>query len=119
MVRNWTRLSQSAARLTAAAIGAYPNSQIRSRSRTVIRAGSRLPGGGISTVSVARKTSVPNTRRIGCAKLPAVYCVAGLASGNPQSQAGARRTAREARRWMANAARNPDIAINVKMRMPL
>ena len=30
------------------------------------------------------------------AKLAAVYCVAGLASGKPQSQAGARRSAVEA-----------------------
>ena len=36
---------------------------------------------GISAVSRAWNTVVPNTRRIGCAKLIAVYCVAGLASG--------------------------------------
>ena len=46
------------------------------------------PGGGISTRSRARNTTSPNTRRIGCAKLSAVYCVCGLESGKPQSQAG-------------------------------
>ena len=55
------------------------------------------------TSSLARNTTVPNTRRIGCEKLPAVYCVAGLGSGKPQSQAGARRVRAEARRWMASA----------------
>ena len=50
--------------------------------------------------SRAWNTTVPNTRRIGWAKLSAVYCVAGLGSGKPQSQAGPRRTAREAKRWM-------------------
>ena len=45
------------------------------------RAGRMSPGGGMSTCSRARNTIVPNTRRIGCAKLLAVYCVAGLASG--------------------------------------
>ena len=48
----------------------------------------------MSTSSRARNASVPNTRRIGWAKLPAVYWVRGLGSGKPQSQAGARRTAR-------------------------
>ncbi len=48
---------------------------------TVSRAGRVSPGGGISTCSRARNTTVPKTRRIGCAKLMAVYCVAGLASG--------------------------------------
>ena len=54
------------------------------------------PGGGISTESCARNTTVPNTRRIGWAKDEAVYCVAGLKSGKPQSQAGPRRTFFEA-----------------------
>ena len=44
--------------------------------------------------------SVPNTRRIGCAKLPALYWVIGLGSGKPQSHGGARRTACEAKRWI-------------------
>ena len=37
--------------------------------------------------SCTTKATAPNTRRIGCAKLSAVYCVAGLASGKPQSHA--------------------------------
>ena len=45
----------------------------------------------MSTWSRAWNTSVPNTRRIGCAKLPDAYCVIGRGSGNPQSQAGALR----------------------------
>ena len=49
----------------------------------------------MSTSSRARNTTVPNTRRIGWAKLPAVYWVAGLGSGKPQSQA--RRAAQRAR----------------------
>src|SRR3546814_1439537 len=48
-------------------------SQMRSRTTTVRRAASRLPGGGIATCSRAWKTNVPKTRRMGCAKLPAVY----------------------------------------------
>jgi len=48
---------------------------------TSSRAGRMSPGGGISTCSLARNTSVPNTRRIGWAKLDAVYCVAMLGSG--------------------------------------
>src|SRR5436309_1911834 len=48
----------------------------------------------MSTDSDARNTTAPNTRRIGWAKLSAVYCVAGLASGKPQSQAGPRRQRR-------------------------
>ena len=43
--------------------------------------GPASPGGGMSTCSLARKTSVPNTRRIGWAKLDAVYCVSGYGSG--------------------------------------
>jgi hypothetical protein len=39
------------------------------------------PGGGISIRSRAWKTSVPNTRRIGWAKLEADYCVRGEGSG--------------------------------------
>ena len=61
-------------------------------------------GGGISPISRARKTRLPNTRRIGCAKLPAVYCVAGSALGKPQSHGSERRTACDASRWMASAA---------------
>jgi hypothetical protein len=52
------------------------------------------------TSSRARNTTVPNTRRMGCVKLPAVYCVAGLASGNPQSHGADRRVAADAQRWM-------------------
>ena len=56
------------------------------------------------TRSLARNTAPPKTRRMGCAKLSAVYCVIGLASGKPQSQAGARRSRFDAMRWTAQAA---------------
>ena len=59
------------------------------------------PGAGMSTVSLAWNSTVPNTRRSGWAKLAAEYWLAGVGSGKPQSQAGARRTAREANRWIA------------------
>jgi hypothetical protein len=59
------------------------------------------------------------TRRIGWAKPPAVYCVAGLGSGKPQSQAGPRRTAREAKRWMISIAASVDMVMKTKTRSPL
>ena len=63
-----------------------------------MRAGAMSPGGGIVTVSRARNTRVPNTRRIGWAKLAPEYCAAGVESEKPQPQAGPRRIAREAKR---------------------
>ena len=48
---------------------------------TMRRAGRVSPGGGMSTRSEALNTTSPNTRRMGWAKLSAVYWVAGLASG--------------------------------------
>jgi len=53
------------------------------------------------------------------AKLSAVYWVTGLGSGKPQSQAGPRRTTREAKRWIAQIARIEDITMKPKTRMPL
>ena len=50
------------------------------------------------TALAAPNTIGPKTRRMGSAKLVAVYCVSGRGSGKPQSQAGARRTAWVARR---------------------
>ena len=63
--------------------------------------------------------TAPNTRRIGCAKLSAEYCVAGLASGAPQSHGGARRNASEAKRWMKLAASDAEIAMNRNTKSPL
>ena len=54
---------------------------MRSRRMTVRRAGRLSPGPGMSTRSEALNTTSPNTRRIGWAKLSAVYWVAGSASG--------------------------------------
>ena len=59
------------------------------------------PGAGISTCSLARNKSGPNTRRIGWEKLPAVYCIVESRPGKPQSQIGARRVTFEAKRWIA------------------
>ena len=67
----------------------------------------------------ARNSNVPNTRRIGSAKLPAEYCRAGLASGKPQSQIGARRVFRDARMWIADATIAADSAMKMKTRSPL
>ena len=104
MVRNCSVLRRPATKPTSFAVGAYSRSQGTSRSDTFRRAARPSPGGGICTSSRARNTTLPKTRRIGCEKLPAVYCVAGLGSGKPQSQASERRTAAEAKRWMTSAA---------------
>src|SRR5919198_3100933 len=88
MVRNCTAFNRSAANATARAAGRYSVSHKRSRSSTWRRALCNAPGAGICTSSCARNTTVPKTRRIGCEKLPAVYWVAGLGSGKPQTQAG-------------------------------
>ena len=103
MVRNCRTLSRSAAsadapRRSARRAPPRPDRGARRRSRAgaqVARRRHRRP------LSRAPKTTVPNTRRIGWAKLPAVYCVRGLGSGKPQSQAGAaaHRVARP-KRWM-------------------
>ena len=47
---------------------------------------------------------MPNTFRIGWEKLPAVYWVAGLGSGKPQSQGADLRVALEAQRSRASLA---------------
>src|SRR5271165_2133978 len=73
----------------------------------------------MSTRSRTTKATEPNTRRIGCAKLSAEYCVAGLASGKPQSHAGARRRALEARRWITLAASEAETAMNRNTSSPL
>ena len=57
-------------------------------------------------------------RRIGMAKLSAAYWVIGLGSGKPQSQAGPRRAARDAQRWIAHMAIADDITMKTKTRMP-
>src|SRR5690348_14413383 len=71
------------------------------------------------TCSRARKTTVPKTRRIGWAKLPAVYCRKGLALGVPQSQAGPRRNAFDAKRWITEMAAQADAAMKRNTRSPL
>ena len=109
MVRNWKRLSRSAASADAAARSArraIPDEIAERRPRSA--PGACRPAAASRPPRGRRKTIVPKTRRIGWAKLPAVYWVAGLGSGKPQSQAGARRTAREAKRWMAKAASDAD-----------
>src|SRR6476620_11895882 len=73
----------------------------------------------MSTRSDARNTTAPHTRRIGWAKLSAVYCVAGLGSGNPQSQAGPRRTARDANRWMISITTNVEMVMKTNTSRPL
>ena len=66
--------------------------------------GAVSPGGGMSTVSRARNSDGAEDAadRLGEARR---RCIAsrGPRSGKPQSQAGARRIAREARRWIAQA----------------
>ena len=61
----------------------------------------------------------PKTRRIGMAKLDAVYWVCGASSGKPQSQMALRRVARVARRWIANAVRLPAKIMKARMMRPL
>ena len=51
-------------------------------------------------------------------KLPAVYWVKGLGSGWPQSQAAVRRSAWEARRWMAKAAIEAESVMKMKSNRP-
>ena len=53
------------------------------------------------------------------AKLPLVYCVVGLGSGKPQSHAGVRRSACEAKRWIASTVSDADAAMNRKISSPL
>ena len=60
------------------------------------------PGAGMSTSSRAPKTKPPNTRRIGWRSSRRCIASPGWRSGKPQSHAGARRTASEARRWIAD-----------------
>src|SRR5258708_39513803 len=100
-------------------MGAYKASHKRSCRRTCSRAGRGSPGGGMSISSRARNTAVPNTRRIGCAKLPAVYWVTGVASGKPQSQGAERRIECDAQRWMTYAARLAATAIRMNNSNPL
>ena len=95
---NCTRFRRSAAKVTNLAVGMYSVSHGTSRSCTWKRAAPTLPGGGMWTSSRARNTTVPNTLRIGCEKLPAVYCVTGVASGKPQSHGADRRSLRDANR---------------------
>ena len=74
----------------------------------------------MSTCSRARKTSVPNTRRIGWAKLPAVYCVAGLGIG--KAAIPGRRAAHGARGEAVDGEgreRAPTAAMKTKTSRPL
>ena len=73
----------------------------------------------MSTVSLDRNTTVPNTRRIGWAKLAAVYWLAGVGSGKPQSHAGARRTARDARRCTTTTVSRIEAAMKANTSRPL
>src|SRR5271156_4720670 len=82
-------------------------------------AGRLSPGAGISTVSLDRNTTVANTLRIGWAKLTAVYWLAGVGSGKPQSHAGARRTAGDAKRWMTATVSRIEAVMKAKTRRPL
>ena len=77
------------------------------------------PGGGMWTSSRAWNAKLPNTRRIGWAKLPAVYWVIGLASGNPQSHAAERLTACEAQRCMTYATSHAATAMKMNSSRPL
>src|SRR5258708_656065 len=101
MVMNCTLLSQPAAKVTMLAMGEYRTSQSTSCNRTRNCAARVSPGAGTSTSSRARNTTVPNTFRIGCEKLPAVYGVAGLASGKPQPQGADLRVAVHGRQLFA------------------
>src|SRR5258708_732448 len=85
----------------------------------VNRAGAISPGAGIAPPARAPSSDAPTTRRIGWAKLLAVYWVIGLGSGAPQSQAGARRTAWEANRWMAIAHSPAEAVMNASTKRPL
>src|SRR5258708_13961197 len=76
------------------------------------RAGLISPGGGMAAWARAWNRRVAETGGIGCGKLPAEYCAAGVGSEKPQPQAGARRSAREAKRWMTDAAIVAENAMN-------
>ena len=104
---------------TRPASGRNISSHTRSRTVTAWPAGRLSPGSGMSTRSVACSTEVANTRRIGWAKLPAEYCVNGLAFGKPQSHGGARRTLLEASRWMAMTVIAVEAAMNRNTSRPL
>ena len=73
----------------------------------------------MSTRSCTSNTAVPNTRRIGIAKLALAYWVCGASSGNPQSQMALRRVALVAKRWITMAVMVPDAIRNVRMMSPL
>ena len=60
-----------------------------------------------------------NARLSGCAKLPAPYWVIGSAFGKPQSQAGPRRSRRDANRCTTQAVPAPQIATKAITRNPL
>ncbi len=93
--------------------------QIRSLSLSSRRAGRVSPGRGMSIRSSTTKASRPNTRRIGWLKLSPLYCVVGAGSGKPQSQAGARRSAPEAKRWMTVDAIVADMTMKIATSRPL
>src|SRR5574337_1235104 len=103
----------------ALATGAYMKSQTGSRRNLRKVAGRGSPGGGISTCSCAANATVANTRRIGCARLVAEYCATAPRPGYPQSQNGALRTVRDAKRWTATAARLAEAATKPNSSRPL
>ena len=102
MVRNCRWLSRSAAKPDRAARPARRCRPRPDRAAARRSAPARVsPGGGMSTSSRARNTSVPNTRRIGCAKLPAVYWVERAADRESRSPRPARAARRaSAKRWI-------------------
>ena len=61
------------------------------------------PGGGMSTASRARNTTVPNTRRIGWAKLAAEYWRGRRRIGKAAIPGRRPAHAREPKRWTTNA----------------
>ncbi len=82
-------------------------------------AGRLSPGGGMSTTSFERNSTVPKTRRIGCSKLAAEYWLSGVGSGKPQSQAGARRTPCALRRWIATTVIRIETVMKANTSSPL
>src|SRR5215510_1817507 len=103
----------------APAKGRYSQVQTGSVTTSENRAGRMSPGAGIDISSRVAEVRARKTRRIGCAKLLPEYWVIGLGSGKPQSQAGPRRIACEAKRWMVHTASIADMAINRNTSRPL
>ena len=87
---------------------------------TVSRAGRMSPGGGISTCSRARNTTLPNTRRIGWAKLSALYWVDRSWHPDSRSPTPARDAVGRRRGGGSHRRRaSPRCTMNRKTRRPL